>query len=162
MKKVPFFSAIFFIIVVAVVAGYVYVTTQQGSQIFYRTDTIESQNIQAQNNQNTPSRVLSSLSVPLLEYNESGEFGSAELIEQNRRAHILVVVAGEALASRMAGVYRGVCDELGDSIQQLSGLENGVSETVLEYSLEQLFLQQPFSIVVFDDTQAVVACGVAQ
>ncbi len=162
MKKIPFFSVVFFIIMIALVVGYVYVTTRQGSQVFYRTDNPQPQNIQAQNVQDASSRVLSSLSVPLLEHNESGEFGSAEFIEEKGQTKITVVLTGEMLGNRQAVLHRGVCNQLGDAVQSLSIFESGVSETVLEIALEEMVSQLPLTVVVrnVDDlTQNIITCG---
>ncbi|KKS93641.1 MAG: hypothetical protein UV70_C0008G0040, partial [Parcubacteria group bacterium GW2011_GWA2_43_13] len=153
------FSLIFFVIIMALVGGYVYVTTRPGSRVFYRDQQSQQQSIQEPDSKDTAQSVLSALSVALVEQNESGEFGSAEFTDDQQQTKLMLVVAGETQGERQALLHKGMCDQPGDTVQLLAKLESGISETVLPISLEELLSQLPMSVVVQDPSHTTVACG---
>jgi|GEM_PF-719270 hypothetical protein len=106
------------------------------------------------------------ISVTLAAENNSGISGTATVADQDGKAKITVNVSGmTAEAVLPAHIHIGSCASLGGTKYPLSSLANGLSETILDVSVDQLITELPLAINLhssdsdLSDSKGYVACG---
>jgi len=104
-----------------------------------------------------------SVNVVLSEQNESGELGTATLAEVDGQVVVTLNLTGfEEEVEQPAHIHLGSCPDVGAVSYGLTNVVNGVSETTLNVTLEQLKNEQPLAINVHesaDNPQNYVSCG---
>jgi hypothetical protein len=83
----------------------------------------------------------SEAAVTLKEVNNSGEFGTASLFEDEGKVRILMDTEGpfDREFEQPVGIYKGTCPEpTGEPVHELNLLQDGVSETTVDTTLEEL------------------------
>ena len=89
------------------------------------------------------------LTVALLPENNSGQTGIAELKEENGKVKVEIMLSGTPVgAIQPAHIHVGNRPNLGAVKHPLADVVNGVSETVLNVTLDQLLTERPLGINV--------------
>jgi len=101
--------------------------------------------------------------VVLAEQNESGESGTAVLVEVDGKVVVTLNTVG-ALADvpQPAHIHTGVCPDVGGIAYPLTNVVNGVSQTTLDVTLAELAAQQPLGINIHKsvpESAIYVSCG---
>jgi hypothetical protein len=78
------------------------------------------------------------LTVRLAEQNGSGQSGTATFIVDGDRTRIVLELTNPSDVPQPAHVHSGSCDDLGDPVVALTGVEDGRSETEARMTLERL------------------------
>lgn len=103
------------------------------------------------------------LIVTLAEQNNSTEYGTAILTEENGKAVVTLELLGvPAETIQPAHIHEGTCALLGAPRYQLKFPVNGASETQLDVSLARLMRESPLAINVHKsvaEPTIYVACG---
>ena len=112
----------------------------------------------------SPSAMMSKeVFVPILEQNNSGEEGKASLTEVDGKVKVALTMTGSPKdVAQPAHIHVGVCPEVGAVKYPLTNVVNGVSETMLDVSLDQLKDQLPLGINVHKsaaEAKIYTACG---
>ncbi len=109
---------------------------------------------------------LSPVTVTLAAENNSGISGTATIADQEGKAKVTVNVSGMATGAVLPGhIHTGSCVSLGGTKYALSSIENGLSETILDVSVDQLLSELPLAINLhssdadLSDSKGYVACG---
>ena len=101
--------------------------------------------------------------VTLDAHNNSGEYGTASLTEENGVAKVVVTLVGApADLLQPAHIHEGTCAALGAPRYQLKFPLNGESETLLDVSLTQLLEELPLAVNVHKsvaEATEYVSCG---
>lgn len=104
-----------------------------------------------------------SMTVVLNAQNGSGETGQVTLTEVDGKTTIILQLNNmPAGVSHPAHIHLGACPNPGAVKYPLSSVENGISETVLDVTLENLIEIYPLAINVHksaSEAQVYVACG---
>lgn len=103
------------------------------------------------------------ITVTLSEKNDSGESGIATLMEVDGKVQVTLAISGApAGVTQPAHIHVGSCPDVGAVKYPLTSPVDGVSETVLDVSLDQLRSELPLGINVHKSATEVkvyVACG---
>lgn len=104
------------------------------------------------------------MTVVLNEQNDSGQAGSASLIEKNGKTKVVILELDDFIAgvSQPAHLHSGTCLALGEVSYPLTNLIDGNSETVLDVDLNTLISDFPLALNVHkstDEAGVYVACG---
>lgn len=100
--------------------------------------------------------------VTLSEQNDSGENGIVQLVESEGQIKVSVNMAGAPETAQPAHIHAGSCPTPGEVLYPLTNVINGVSETTLDITLENLKSQMPLAINVHKsatESSVYVACG---
>lgn len=101
--------------------------------------------------------------VVLSEQNESGELGVATLTEEDGMVKVTLNMTGapEGVA-QPAHIHLGACPDVGEVAYPLTNVMDGVSETTLNVTMEQLRSELPLAINVHESVEnsgLYVSCG---
>lgn len=103
------------------------------------------------------------IEIVLNEQNESGESGTATLWEVDGSLIVSLNLTGAPPAEpQPAHIHNGSCEDLGGINYPLTEVTDGVSDTSLEMSLDELLSQNPQAINVHlsvEQANVYVACG---
>jgi len=106
---------------------------------------------------------LQQFTVTLSEQNASGESGTATLVEENGKVKVTLQLTGAAQdVTQPAHIHVGSCPDVGEVKYPLTSPVNGMSETMLDVSLDQLRSEQPLGLNVHKSTteaSVYVSCG---
>lgn len=101
--------------------------------------------------------------ITLTEQNSSSESGTAILAEENGKVKVTLKLTGApANVEQPAHIHVGACPEVGAVKYSLTNVVNGMSETVLDVTLEQLRSELPLGLNVHKSAPEVkvyVSCG---
>lgn len=101
--------------------------------------------------------------INLAEQNNSGESGVATFMEENGRVKVTLKMTGApADVVQPAHIHTGSCPDVGGVKYPLTSPVNGMSETMLDVSLDQLRSQLPLGLNVHKSTAEAgvyVSCG---
>lgn len=117
-----------------------------------------------QANRQAPVRSIQrTITVKLEPQNGSGRSGIAVLTELQGKIKVVMNLSGPSGGvKRPAHIHIGSCSDIGAVKYPLTSLENGVSQTNLDISLDQLITQIPLAINVHkssDEPSVYLACG---
>ncbi len=103
------------------------------------------------------------MTVALAEENKSGESGTAILTENGGKVTVKVSLTGEPKgAIQPAHIHIGSCPGVGKVLYPLTDVVDGVSETVLNVTLDKLKQQLPLALNVHKSKTLItnyIACG---
>jgi hypothetical protein len=103
------------------------------------------------------------VTLTLGEQNESGESGTATLVEQEGKLVVTLNLTGApAGVVQPAHIHTGTCANIGGVVYPLESPVNGVSETTLDTTLAELASQLPLAVNVHKSTtlaSVYVSCG---
>jgi hypothetical protein len=101
------------------------------------------------------------IEIAILEQNGSGESGTAELTPQGAATDVLVSTGGVAAGvPNPAGIYKGTCADIeGEPAYELPNLEEGLSATTVDASLDELLTGYVINVHKSDADDTSVACG---
>lgn len=103
------------------------------------------------------------IEIDLIEENDSGESGEAELEEENGQVTVKISMTGFAQdVSQPAHIHTGECPDVGEIVYPLENIVNGESETTLNVTLEQLQSESPLGINIHksvEEASVYTACG---
>ena len=106
---------------------------------------------------------LQQFTVTLSEQNASGESGTATLVEENGKVKVTLQLTGATQdVTQPAHIHVGSCPDVGEVKYPLTSPVNGMSETMLDVSLDQLRSEQPLGLNVHKSTteaSVYVSCG---
>ncbi len=106
---------------------------------------------------------ISRLIISLSEQNDSGQLGFAIIESLNGSSHVRIDIApGEEGVAQPAHIHFNNCADIGGVSYPLENVVNGLSETVLGVSVEQILSERPLSINVHksvEEASIYVACG---
>lgn len=101
--------------------------------------------------------------VPLSAENNSGESGTATLMDVNGKTNVIIALTGAPTnITQPAHIHVGPCATIGAVRYPLTFPINGRSETTLDVSIDELLKQLPLAINVHKSTSEAsiyVACG---
>jgi hypothetical protein len=101
--------------------------------------------------------------VNLDEQNDSGQSGTATLIEENGQTTVTLSLTGGTFTEpQPAHIHMGSCPKPGDVVHPLTNVVNGKSVTTLNVTMDQLKAQLPLAINVHksaSEMAAYTACG---
>lgn len=104
-----------------------------------------------------------STSVVLSEQNDSGEYGTATLTEQDGELVVAIEMTGFAPGVvQPAHIHTGTCADIGGVVHALEFPVDGMSETTLATTLAELATAQPLAINVHKsvpEASVYTACG---
>jgi len=114
--------------------------------------------------------VSSAVSVPigpinakLYEQNKSGEIGTVEISPMNTKTKVVIIMTGKKSAeAQPAHLHLGACPTPGAISYVLNDVANGVSETVLDTTMANLFTEKELAVNVhksIKEAAIVVSCG---
>lgn len=111
----------------------------------------------------TETPASSEVTVALSEQNASGESGSATMMEVDGKVKVTLDLTGAPEGvTQPAHIHMGSCPDVGEVKYALTSPVNGVSETTLDITLDQLKSELPLGINVHkSETEAstYVSCG---
>ena len=111
----------------------------------------------------SPSATPKEISVTLSERNDSGQSGTATLMEENGKVKVVLILTGApADVTQPAHIHMGSCPEVGAVKYPLTSPVNGSSETMLNVTLDQLRSGMPLAINVHKsqpEVKVYVSCG---
>lgn len=126
----------------------------------------QNQEIETNTNTNTEQNQIEEkreLTLYIYESGGSGEEGVAEITEADGRAKVeLQVIGGPSNISQPAYIQAGTCDSPGEIKFSLNSVRNGISETILPVSYEQLMSQVPLLVSIrksLSEMDKFIACG---
>lgn len=101
--------------------------------------------------------------IMLLEQNQSDEYGTAVLTEENGKVVVTLSMTGAPSGvPQPAHIHTGVCPDVGAVVYPLTNVVNGTSETTLDVTLAELVEQQPLGLNVHKsvpEAKVYVSCG---
>lgn len=101
--------------------------------------------------------------IQIAEQNESSESGTATLTENEGKVLVKISMTGApADTAQPAHIHMGSCPDVGDVAYPLTNLVNGVSETTLDVTMDQLKAKLPLGINVHksaNQAKVYVSCG---
>ncbi|MEK7138093.1 MAG: hypothetical protein AAB787_01150 [Patescibacteria group bacterium] len=110
-----------------------------------------------------PEVVVKSFSATIAALNESGLSGTARVTDSEGKAKVVVNLTGtQASAAEPAHLHIGTCTNLGEPKYALSPIVNGVSETVLDVSVDEVSANLPLALNIHKsetEMDANIACG---
>lgn len=111
----------------------------------------------------SPSAAMSEITVTLSEQNNSSVSGTATLTEKEGKVKVTLKLTGApAGITQPAHIHMGKCPEVGAVKYPLTSPVDGMSETMLDVSLDKLLSELPLGINVHKSTTAstvYVSCG---
>lgn len=111
----------------------------------------------------SPSAAMNEVTVTLSEQNDSGESGTATLVEVDGKVMVSIKTTGAAAeVAQPAHIHVGECPEVGAVKYPLTNVVNGMSETALDVTLEQLKSELPLGINVHKsaaESKIYTSCG---
>lgn len=111
----------------------------------------------------TTSPASEEITVMLDEQNDSGESGTATLVEENGQVKVTLTLTGAPQGvTQPAHIHTGSCPDVGAVTYPLTSPVDGASETMLDVTLDQLRSEMPLAINVHKSTQEAsvyVSCG---
>lgn len=150
----------FYLIIVAVLVllGVGYFMMNSKSQTTQELPTTEDEAM-------APSKpaAMSEYTIALSEQNESGESGTATLTETDGKVKVMLNLTGTpAGVTQPAHIHVGSCPDVGAVKYPLESPVGGVSETVLDITLDQLRAELPLGLNVHKsaaEASVYVSCG---
>jgi len=113
--------------------------------------------------ESSPSAATSGITIILSEQNDSEQSGTATLIEVDGKVMVTVnTTGGMADVAQPAHIHVGECPEVGAVKYPLTNVVNGVSETTLDVTLDQLKSELPLGINVHKsaaESKIYTSCG---
>jgi len=147
---------ILILVIVIVAAGGYFLMGNKSEQVTEEVVT------QTETTEVDPSSAMTK-TILLSEQNESSESGTAVLTEKDGKVVVTLNMTGApATVSQPAHIHKGACPDVGAVAYPLTNVVNGVSETTLDVTLQQLASEQPLGINVHKSTPEVkvyVSCG---
>lgn len=148
---------IIIVVVVIIAAGayYMFMNNQAAvpSDIMTKTEITES----------TAPTPMMDKTIQLSEQNESSQSGTAVLVEKDGKVMVtLNMIGGAPGVPQPAHIHVGSCPDVGAVAYPLTNVVDGVSETTLDVTLEQLKAEQPLGINVHKsapESKIYVSCG---
>lgn len=111
----------------------------------------------------SPSATTSEITVNLSDQNESGEMGTATLMEVGGKVKVTLKLTGaKAGVTQPAHIHTGKCPDVGAVKYPLTSPVDGMSETMLDVTLAQLKSELPLGINVHKsatEAKVYVSCG---
>ena len=105
----------------------------------------------------------SEVTVTLSEQNSSGESGTATMMEVDGKVKVTLNLTGAPDAiTQPAHIHVGACPDVGEVKYALTAPVDGVSETMLDASMDQLKSELPLGINVHkseEEASVYVSCG---
>lgn len=139
-------------IVVLLGVGYVAFSSQQAPQP--TTTTRE---------QVTTAPASKEVSVTLSEENNSGEYGTATLMEEGGKVKVTLSLTGAPQGvTQPAHIHVGACPDVGAVKYPLTFPVNGTSQTLLDVAFDQLRAEMPLAVNVHKsaaEAKVYVSCG---
>lgn len=103
------------------------------------------------------------VTVALHELNNSTVTGTARLVEAAGKTEVaLSLTNASSQSSHPAHIHTGTCDAPGEVVYPLSNAEKGISETVVDASLDSILSGLPLLINVHESAKNIqnyIACG---
>jgi len=103
------------------------------------------------------------VTVDISQQNDSGEAGTATVMEVDGKVKVTLSLSGAPQdVAQPAHIHMGSCPDVGEVKYPLTSPLNGVSETMLEVSLDQLKSELPLAINVHksqEEAAVYVSCG---
>ena len=134
------------VVVLVVVGGAYYYINNSNKQAPTTNKTVPDENI-----------------ITLSEQNASGESGTATLTEENGKVKVVLNLTGAPdSVTQPAHIHVGACPNVGAVKYALTSPVNGLSETILDVTLDQLKAEQPLGLNVHKSTNEAsvyVSCG---
>lgn len=142
-----------------------------GGFIFYVTKSLVKKEdklpqVQVQEQSGTPSALpleSNAINVLLASQNESGETAVASLVEKDGKVLVVLNVMGTPIdIPQPAHIHLGACPTPGKVEYPLTNVLNGLSETLLDTSMEDLKKNLPLAINIHKSENEIkdyVACG---
>lgn len=111
----------------------------------------------------SPSAATNEVIVTLSEQNDSGESGTATLMEVEGKVKVSLKLTGApADLTQPAHIHEGACPDVGAVKYPLTSPVDGMSETILDVTLAELKSQLPLGINVHKsatEAKVYVSCG---
>lgn len=138
-------------IVVVMVVGYLLFSNKPTKQVPQPVETTEAP-------------ASEEVKLTLSEQNDSGESGTATMIEADGKVKVMLNLTGALPegVEQPAHIHMGKCPDVGEVKYPLTSLVNGVSETMLDVTLDQLKAELPLAVNVHKSSEEVtvyVSCG---
>lgn len=139
------------IVVVIVVVGYLMFSNKPTEQVPQPVETTEAP---------APAEVT----VILSQQNDSGESGTATMMEVDGKVKVMLNLTGVLPegVEQPAHIHMGKCPDVGEVKYPLTSPVSGVSETMLDVTLDQLKSELPLAINVHkssEEASVYVSCG---
>ncbi len=107
--------------------------------------------------------ISETVTIELFEESQSGQSGFVTIEDIDGMALVTIeIVPGETGVSQPAHIHFENCENIGGVKYPLNNVVDGMSETQLEVSVEQILSERPLSINVhrsIEEAQIYVACG---
>lgn len=106
--------------------------------------------------------MMTEAAVLLSEQNESGETGMVTMTEENGQITVSISMSGAPETAQPAHIHTGSCPTPGGIVYPLTDVVNGMSETVIDATMEDLRGQLPLAVNIHQsaaEIQEYVACG---
>lgn len=138
------------VVIVVLVVGYLVISNKPSQPVPQPTEVTEAP---------APVEATATLS----EQNDSGETGTATLMEMDGKVKVTLSLSGAPQdVVQPAHIHMGSCPDVGEVKYPLTSPLNGASETMLEVSLDQLKSELPLAINVHksqEEATVYVSCG---
>jgi len=145
-------------VIVVLIVGYMLYSNMQKAPIYEPTTTTTTTEQSA-----SPSATTSEVMVTLSEQNDSGQPGTATLMEVDGKVKVTVKTTGApAGVAQPAHIHVGACPEVGAVKYPLTSLIDGMSETTLDVTLAELKSELPLGINVHKsgaEVKVYISCG---
>lgn len=157
-------NTLLIIIAIVIIGGVLFFAMNKSATTTLPTEEAGDTVIQENTGEEVPPEetVMTEISVALAAQNDSGEEGTATLVEQDGRVIVTINLAGAPETEQPAHIHAGACPQPGAVVFPLASVVNGVSETIVEASMEDLRAQMPLAVNVHksaDEVDVYVACG---
>ncbi|PIR89417.1 MAG: hypothetical protein COU07_00765 [Candidatus Harrisonbacteria bacterium CG10_big_fil_rev_8_21_14_0_10_40_38] len=119
-------------------------------------------NTTPKNNESMEEILNNTVLVNLATQNNSGETGTAAIVEENGKIKVLVNISGSPENDQPMHIHEGTCESLGPIKWELNPIKNDASETMLPISKEEIKTNLPLAINVHksqSELKEYVACG---
>jgi hypothetical protein len=142
-----------FIVLLVVGVGYFFFTNSSSTPPTTPTPTGEEMT----------SPAMSEFTITLADQNDSGESGTAVLVEEDGKVKVTLSLTGAPVGvTQPAHIHVGACPDVGAVKYPLTSPVDGVSETVLNVTLDQLRSELPLGLNVHKsvaESSVYVSCG---
>ena len=153
-------NLLFGLITVIIIVGTGYLLVNNKNQAIQETPIIDNE---AADSEAVVPTISDEFTITLAEQNASGESGTATLKEENGKVKVSLSLTGEPLdVTQPAHIHVGSCPDVGAVKYLLESPVNGVSETLLDVTLDQLRAEQPLGLNIHKSTSEAsvyVSCG---